>query len=78
MAIEAGTTVAAEIRAELARQQRSVKWLSAQTGISPSSLSRKINGSRALSIDEAVSIARALEVTLDQLISTTIPAPAAA
>lgn len=63
--------VAAEIRAELARQQKTVNQLADETGMSISTLRRSINGHRSLTLDELAAIARQLNVQASQLLRRT-------
>jgi transcriptional regulator with XRE-family HTH domain len=54
--------VAAEIRAEMARQRRSAHSLEVQLGWSHLYLTRRLNGRSALKLDDIEAIAAALEV----------------
>lgn len=57
-----------EIRAELARQKRTLRDLSKASGISYDSVLRKINHhSRSLSLDEFIAIADALNIPASEL-----------
>lgn len=54
-------TVASEIRAEMARQRMSVRDLSESSGVSPSTITRKVqNEERRLLVDEINAIGEAL------------------
>ena len=59
--------IAAEIRAEMARQQISGRTLAARLGRSPNWLSLKTSGSSKLDLDEVELIAHALGVTVVDL-----------
>lgn len=75
----AAEAVAGEIRAELARRQLTIAWLADELGMSRSTLSRKVNCARALTIDDAAACAKVLEIGLDRLFShATSPERAAA
>ena len=54
--------VAAEVRAAIARKHITALAVSEQTGIPRSTLSRKLNALAPLTVDEAVEIARVLDV----------------
>ena len=58
--------IAAEIRAEMARQRVTQTEMGAWLGISQSVLSRNLNG-RSLSIDFVVECARVLDVPISKL-----------
>lgn len=66
-------TVAAEVRAELGRQQLSATELAARLGVTPMWLSRRLRGLTALTIDDTVRIAEALDVDPCRFLA---PAPA--
>jgi len=53
-------TLAGELRATLAREQRSQLWLSQKTGINPTTLGRKLRGDVSFSTDELMDVASAL------------------
>lgn len=57
---ERRTRIAGEIRAELGRQNRSVRQLALATGISPATLSRRLQGLKPFYLEELESIARYL------------------
>lgn len=67
-------SVAAEVRAELARQRISQQLLAAKLGVSQQWVSRRIAGTVAFDVDELARIARLLGVPMAQF----LPAPAAA
>lgn len=60
--------VAAEVRAQLGRKNMSKAELAKRTGLSPQSISRKLDGERAISVEELVLIAKALEVSASALL----------
>ncbi len=68
MASRLAGQVAAEIRAELARQRRSGSWLARQLGQSQSSFSRRLVGDLPLDLSELERIAAVLDVPLAQLL----------
>lgn len=70
--------VAAEIRAQLGRQNRTQAWLSEQTGIGAPSLSRRLKGHLPFSLDELDQIAAALDVPLRTLLPSDDPVGGAA
>ncbi|MFR9805249.1 helix-turn-helix domain-containing protein [Pseudonocardia sp. RS010] len=59
------------IRALRVAQGWSLDALGARTRLSPSTLSRIENGQRRLALDQLVTLARALDTSLDQLVETT-------
>lgn len=61
-------SVAAEIRAELGRQNLAQKDLAAATGIKAATLSRRLAGTRALPVEEFTAICRALSVDVADII----------
>lgn len=63
--------VAAEIRAEMARQKVSVNTLSEAVGIPLSTLRRSVNGTRSFTLDELHAVGEALGLRLSVLISRT-------
>jgi len=63
------TRIAAEIRAELARQQMSQATLSAATGITPSTLRARLQGVQPFWMDELDQIANVIGVPLSELIT---------
>ncbi|MGW4807558.1 helix-turn-helix domain-containing protein [Kitasatospora sp. NPDC004272] len=58
------------IRALRVAQGWSLEELAARAGLSQSSLSRIENGQRRLALDQLVTLAKALDTTLDQLVET--------
>jgi len=60
--------VAAELRAELARQQRSKRWMAAALHLPPSTVNRWLNGTTAFSISELDAMCRVLDVTIADLL----------
>jgi transcriptional regulator with XRE-family HTH domain len=67
---ELGSLVRKRIRALRVAQGWSLEELATRARISPSSLSRIENGQRRLALDQLVTLARALDTTLDQLVET--------
>jgi plasmid maintenance system antidote protein VapI len=61
MQITATGLVAAEIRAEMARQQRKQGDLAEALGISKAGMSQRLNGRQELTVNEVVRIAEWLE-----------------
>lgn len=61
---ERRTRIAGEIRAELGRRNRSARQLAAATGISPATLSRRLQGKKPFDLEELESIAQFLELPL--------------
>lgn len=61
------TRIAGEIRAELARQSKSVAALSEATGISPATLSRRLSGTRPFLFEELEAVASFLDIPFDML-----------
>lgn len=59
--------IAAEIRAEMARQRITQTQMAAALGMSQPALSRNLNG-RALTVDFIVKVSRVLHVPMTQLI----------
>lgn len=55
---------AAEVRAELARRQRSANWLSDVTHIPHPTLRRRLSGDGNMTVDELAKIARALDMPM--------------
>lgn len=60
-------TVAAEVRAHLARKQISSREIAELVGLTPSQMSRRINGSIAFTVEEIGEVAKALGVTVSSL-----------
>lgn len=63
MNILTSQTLAAELRAEMARQQRRSGDLSEVLGLSQPAVSARLNGRQALTVDELVVIARWLDIS---------------
>jgi len=63
--------IAAEVRAELARQKKTKASLSQATGISPDTLRRRLDGVRPFYMDELDSITRFFGIPLVEFISRT-------
>lgn len=68
--------VAAETRAALARDGRTATQLATDTGISKSSLSKKLRGQVSFSVEELVSVAVALSIDPGTLVPPTAQAAA--
>lgn len=64
-------TVAAEVRAHLARRQISSRKLAEEINLTPSQLSRRLNGSIAFTVEEVGEIAKVLNVTVSALYGET-------
>ena len=60
--------VAAEVRAEMARQRRSQEWLAARLGVSQSTLSRRITGELAFDTTELANVAAVLGVPVTRFL----------
>ena len=69
---------AAEIRAEMARQKISAATLSVSAGITPATLSRKLNGLSGFSLDELLRVANSLGISAADLIERATTAAGAA
>ena len=69
--------IAAEVRAEVARNGISRGDLAAKLNINLDVLSRKLNGSAPIGLDEIASIAIALNLNPQELINTALAATAA-
>lgn len=72
--------IAAEIRAELGRQNQSRRWLAEQIGQSHVTVSRWVNGDGPMSFDALDDICRALAISVADLLvaadrSTATPSP---
>ncbi|GAA3542535.1 helix-turn-helix transcriptional regulator [Amycolatopsis ultiminotia] len=65
---ELDSLVRKRIRALRVAQGRSLEELAERARLSPSSLSRIENGQRRLALDQLVTLARALDTSLDQLV----------
>lgn len=72
MATSLEDQVALEIRVRLARRsrdQRTLRWLSARSGITAAALGRKLNGLRSISVNELGAIAEALDIPPQDLVA---------
>jgi len=72
--------IAAEIRAELGRQNHSRRWLAAQIGENHVTVNRWVNGDGPVGVDSLDAICRALGITVADLLvaverTNTTPAP---
>ena len=65
----ADTTLAAEMRAALAREQRSQAWLAEKAQISTSALARKLRGETSFTIEELIRCSRALGLNAADLLA---------
>lgn len=63
-----GYRIAEELRAELARQQRSRRWLATQTGIAHVTVARYVKGASAASVDDLDAMCRALGLSIPDLL----------
>lgn len=61
-------TVAANIRAEMARQRLTQNAVAVEVGMSPAAISQRLSGKTAISVDDLVRLARALNVTAEALL----------
>ncbi len=61
------TNVAAEVRAAIARKQASKVELAEKLGMTPSALSRRVNGHIKFNADEVAMVADVLNVTVASL-----------
>jgi len=64
-----GQRTVAEIRAELARQKRSGRWLAEQIGASTGTVARWIGGETAPSLDAVYAMCKALGINVADLVS---------
>lgn len=62
------TAIAAEVRAEVARQGKTYVSLATAAGISPDTLRRRLNGLSSFPVEELGSVCRFLGITLDELL----------
>lgn len=60
--------VAAEVRAELGRQERNGSWLASELGVSEVWVSRRLRGITKFTVDDLVRIADALGVAASDLL----------
>jgi len=68
---ERRSRIAGEIRAELGRQGKSRHELAAAAGISPATLSRRLQGKKPFYLEELEAIAQFLEIRLSDLTERT-------
>ncbi len=71
------TSIAAEVRAELARQSKTYVSLAEATGISVDTLRRRLAGLKPFYVEELGSVCRFLGITLDELLARAESAQAA-
>lgn len=62
------SSVAAEVRAELARQAKTQQSLAQATGISVDTLRRRLAGLKPFYVEELGSVCRFLGITVDELL----------
>lgn len=62
------TAIAAEVRAELARQNKTLVSLAQAADISTDTLRRRLNGLSSFPVEELGSVCRFLGLTLDEII----------
>lgn len=62
--------VAEELRAELARQGRSRRWLAAQVELPATTVARWLRGDTAPTLDELDAMCRALDLTVGRVLVT--------
>lgn len=62
------TAIAAEVRAELARQQKTKKSMAAATGISPHTLTRRLAGEQPFYAEELQDIVVFLELPMQDFL----------
>lgn len=60
--------IAAEVRAELARQQKTQRDLASDIGMAQQALQLRLTGSRAFRAEELVAIAAALDVRVERFL----------
>ncbi|WP_203824362.1 helix-turn-helix domain-containing protein [Actinoplanes palleronii] len=70
--------IAAEVRAEMARQNKSMRDLSPVLGIAHSGLALRVKGDVAFRGEELVVLAGALGVPVEQFLTVPLPIPSAA
>ncbi|SNY28873.1 helix-turn-helix domain-containing protein [Paractinoplanes atraurantiacus] len=70
--------IAAEVRAEMARQNKSLRDLADVVGLSHQSLALRVRGDIAFRSDELVLLATALHVPVEQFVRLSAAADAAA
>lgn len=59
---------AAEVRAELARQNKTSAWLASEVGIATSTMARRLSGASAFDMAEAFAVAYALGLSFSALV----------
>ncbi len=64
----AAQAAADEVLAVLARMRKTREWLAEQSGISLSTLTRRLNGGSSFTLDELVQIARTLDISISELL----------
>lgn len=70
MAVTYSDSVAAELRAEIARQRRTQGDLAQALGWTQQYLSRRLTGATPLSLDDVEKLARILGIPLAELVAT--------
>lgn len=71
-------SIAAEVRADLARKQMPAAELSRGTGISTAALTRKLRGETSFTVEELLAVSRSTGTAADSYIAAAIrPEPAA-
>ena len=65
-------SIAAEVRADLARKQMSAAELSRETGISKAALSRKLRGESSFTVEELLTVADATGIGADSYIAAAL------
>ena len=68
MSTSLDSRVAQELRAELARQMHSKRWMAATLGESPSTMNRWLNGQTVISLNDLDRMCRALDMTIADLL----------
>lgn len=72
MATETWSSAAAsELRAEVARQQSSASQVASAADMDRSTVARKLNGSRAITLDEFAAMSRALAIDPSEMFDRT-------
>ena len=59
--------VAGHVRAALARQRRTGRWLALAVGMSKTTMSRRLNGQQEFGVNELAAVAAALGVPIESL-----------
>ncbi len=65
------SAASAELRAEVARQQSSASQVASAADMDRSTVARKLNGSRAITLDEFAAMSRALAVDPSEMFDRT-------